>query len=274
MDDQWKIRVFGARGSCSMAGTMNSEYGTNTSCMAVEMPGTTVVFDAGSGLIRLGAEYRERSGPKRLDLFLSHVHIDHIIGLFGFPLFFHKDWEIHLYGEAWNGMSFDSQISKIMSPPYWPIGTDSFTAAVKLHEIRSEDCILLPGNTRMRICKGFHPDGSLMFRLDGDRKSIVYGLDCEINEEMEMRLPEFSREADVLIFDASYMPEDMPGHEGWGHSDWKCGLRIGEQASVKTVLMSHFSWEYTDEVLKTQEKKAEENSGKCVFAKEGMEIRV
>lgn len=257
-----------------MAGTINSEYGTKTSCTAVEMPETTVVFDAGSGLIRLGAEYKVRSGPKRLDLFMSHVHIDHMIGLFGFPLLFNKDWEIHLYGEEWNGMSFYSQLSRIMCPPYWPVRIEDFTAAVEFHEIRSGDCIILPGKTRMRILQGYHPNGSLLFRLDGDRKSIVYGLDCEIDDEMENRLSEFSKEADVLIFDASYLPEDLPGHKGWGHSDWESGLRIGERASVKTVLMSHFSWEYPDEVLKTQEKKAEVNSGMCVFAREGMEIRV
>lgn len=274
MEDRWMLRVYGARGSCPASGTVNSGYGSHTSCTAVELGDTTVVFDAGSGLTRLGYELKNRVRSGRLDIFMSHLHMDHLIGLFGFPLFFDPGWEIHLYGARQKKKEFYLQLSQIICPPYWPVGIEDFTAKVQIHEIQEGSVVKCCDDASVKVGKGFHPNDSLLFRLEGNGKSVVYGLDCEVNNEMEKELTRFSKDADVLVYDATYMPEDMPDHVGWGHSDWKSGIRIGENASVKTLLMTHFAWEYPDEVLMEQEKMAMKESNRCIFAREGMNMQI
>ena len=84
----------------------------------------------------------------------------------------------------------------------------------------------------------------------------------------------FSREAQLLIWDANFTEEDRKIHPGWGHSSWEQGLWLARESKVKMVLMTHFSREYTDECLRQQQKLAEGEDQICRFAKEGMVIRL
>lgn len=274
MEDKWKLQVLGTRGSYPMSAAEYTEFGGSTSCMAVELHDTVIVFDAGSGLMKLGQRLKGQKKKKRIDIFLSHMHMDHIIGLFGFPQFFEPDMEIHLYGEPRNGAGFKEQLERVMGPPYWPVGIDGFKARTVFHEIGPGEKVSLPGEISVSALRGNHPDESLLFRMEKGKKILVYGLDCEMDPSMERELQEFAKNAELLIFDANYLPKDLDGHEGWGHSTWEAGIRLARAAGVKRILMTHYSWEYTDEILKGQEKMAKHEYRECMFAREGMEITV
>ena len=58
---------------------------------------------------------------------------------------------------------------------------------------------------------------------------------------------------------------------GWGHSTWEQGIALRRASGAGTVLMTHYSWDYTDEFLRRQEKQAAIDGG-CLFAREGMVI--
>lgn len=83
-----KVRIWGCRGSLPTPGRETVGYGGNTSCVEVALEnGDVLVLDAGSGIRRLGLELLER-GIRRLDLLLTHLHLDHVEGLrFFAPLF-------------------------------------------------------------------------------------------------------------------------------------------------------------------------------------------
>ena len=129
MEKNVTLHVLGVRGSSPMASPEYMEYGGNTSCMAVDTEENTVIFDMGSGITNL------IDRKKRLDIFFSHVHLDHVIGLFGFGPLFDPEREIHIYGEAREGKSFQAQLRTIVGPPYWPVGFDYFPAKIQFHEI-------------------------------------------------------------------------------------------------------------------------------------------
>ena len=88
---------WGTRGSLACPGPETMRYGGNTPCVEVIGPaGTRLILDAGSGLRRLGANL-DRS-VKRVDILLTHLHLDHIIGLgFFWPLHV-PEMEVHLWG--------------------------------------------------------------------------------------------------------------------------------------------------------------------------------
>ena len=75
------IRFWGVRGSIPCPGPETIRYGGNTSCVEMRCGRRLLVFDGGSGLRPLGNVLVEGGRPVDLDLFYSHTHIDHILGL-------------------------------------------------------------------------------------------------------------------------------------------------------------------------------------------------
>ena len=75
-----RVTLWGTRGSLATPGPETVRYGGNTSCVEVRgADGTVLVLDAGTGIRRLGATLGPETG--RVDLLLTHLHMDHIQGL-------------------------------------------------------------------------------------------------------------------------------------------------------------------------------------------------
>ena len=263
METDGTVTVLGVRGSFPMTGREYLQYGGNTSCFLAELGGETVILDAGSGLTSLGKAVPLPGGRKYVHMLLSHPHIDHIMGLFPFPLFHDPAAEIFLYGD----MGLRSRLGAILGPPYWPLGLDDFRARVEVRELTPGARLPLGNGVAVSTLRGNHPGGSLLYRLEGSGKTLVYALDCELDEDMRAALARFAQNADLLIWDATFAPGDLK--KGWGHSTWQEGLALGGLADVKRVLMTHYFQTYSDRFLSEQENLAAADS-RCLFAKEGM----
>lgn len=271
MKQQWHITVWGVRGSAPRPAPDCLEYGGNTVCAALEHAGGTVILDAGTGLAFPGQSLAQQKDVKRLDLLISHFHIDHLMGLFSFAPLFRPELTVHLYG----GAGLGEALHTLVAPPYWPLGLRGFPARLEFHEIAPGDSFALEGLS-VSTMAGNHPGGSILYRLDGAGKRITYALDCETDERIFPALAEFARGSDLVIWDAGFAPGAL--RPGWGHSTWEQGLTLGRAAKAGRVLMTHYDWGYTDEFLHRQEQLAgqyEKQAGRndiCRFAKEGMVI--
>ncbi len=271
MDDTWKLTVWGVRGSAPAPEPDYAGYGGNTSCFSIERGDTVVVLDAGSGLAALGDELARRE-VRRVDILLSHLHLDHVMGLFIFPLLHDETAQIHLYGRPGLGWALDS----LAGPPFWPVGLAQCRAAVQVHEVRAGASFTLeaggaPGLT-VAAMEGNHPGGCCYYRLDWGGRSMVYALDCELEGDMDVRLARFARGVDVLIWDAGFFPERLV--RGWGHSTWEEGLAVGRAAQAGQVLMTHYGRKQSDQSVQEQERLAQRADSRIQFAREGMVIRL
>ncbi|MCI8304137.1 MAG: hypothetical protein HFF52_05855 [Lawsonibacter sp.] len=267
---RWTVAVWGTRGAVPMAAADFLEYGGNTSCISVDCGGELVVLDAGSGIIGLGEQLSRQNTPKKLHLLISHFHLDHITGLTGFRPLNDPTAEIHLYGEGRGSLSFQGLLEQILGPPYWPVGLRDFRSRVSFHEIAPGERFSLSNGLTVDTMRANHPNQSLIYRLEGEGRRIVYTLDCEMGDGMEARLAEFARNCGLLIWDANFAPADLI--RGWGHSTWEQGAAVGREAGAAMVLMTHFSHSYTDEFLREQERVAMAADCAVRFAREGMEI--
>ena len=94
-----QIKFWGVRGSTPTPQPENLRYGGNTSCVEVRgADGTVLVLDAGTGIRRLGAAL---SGTlRRVDLLLTHLHMDHLQGLGFFAPLYNPEMEVHIWGPA------------------------------------------------------------------------------------------------------------------------------------------------------------------------------
>lgn len=267
----WQVKLWGVRGSFPATGPEFAAYGGNTSCISVDCGDALVVLDAGSGLVPLGAELL-RQGRKRADILLSHLHLDHIMGLFPFAPRYDGTFALHLYGTP--GLA--GELTRLIGSPLWPVDLTGGGGRVYIHEVRADSPFSLaegaaPGLTVTALA-GNHPGGCLYYRLEGAGRSLVYALDCELSGDMAPRLTAFAQKADLLIWDAGFAPGAVK--PGWGHSTWAEGLALGQEADVKTVLMTHHSSGDTDGCLREQETLAAQADPRCQFAREGMVIEL
>lgn len=262
MEGRWRVTVWGVRGAFPQLDGATQDFGGNTTCLSVETGGGTVILDAGSGLSALGASWK----GKRLDILLTHLHLNHVMGLFSFPPVFDPGVAIHLYGR----IGFRQALETLIGPPYWPVGFRDFPAAITFHELHPGEAFVA-GGVKIDTMEGRHPNGCLYYRLRGADRSLVYALDCALDESLFPALAAFSKGTNLLIWDANFVTDDL--HPGWGHSTWEQGLALGRAAGVKEVLMTHYDRTYSSGFLSRQEVLAQQDV-KCRFAREGMVIAI
>lgn len=313
MESIWKVKVWGARGSMPVASAEFLGYGGNTACISLDRgEGQIIVFDAGSGLTQLGdslvsgAKKSIWTGRKKqAHILLSHLHMDHIIGLFSFKPFYEEDAQIHIYGQG-SGGKLKEQLERVFGLPYWPLGLADMRADIQIHEIGPGACFYLAGEegkgeekeragegagkeageengeaggmkkgmepVRIRTFKGNHPGQSLLYRLEQGDKSIVHALDCELDRETEEGLAGFARGCDLLLWDGTFTKEELERRKGWGHSCWEQGIGVRRAAGAAKIWVTHHSPNYTDTFLQEQEDLAKAADPACCFAREGMEL--
>lgn len=276
MNDGMEIIFWGTRGSMAAPYPDRMRYGGNTSCVSARWSGGLAVFDGGTGIRQLGMklmrEEKEDRGLniKELHIFISHLHLDHVSGLPFFPLLFMKDWKIHFYGEARTEYGFREDLNRSSKPPYWPISFEQAAAEVVWHEIQPGQCMELPGGARMYAMAADHPNGSVMYRLEADGGSVVYGLDCELTDRVRGPYEEFVRGCDLLVFDGMYTENEYPMVRGFGHSTWLQGVKMSKVCNVGTLCISHHDWGRTDDELDEMEIEMKKLEPRAVFAREGM----
>lgn len=271
MNETWKLTIWGVRGSFPAPDPDFLRYGGNTSCLSLDRGDTLVVLDAGSGLAALG-DRMVREGRRRADILLSHLHLDHVMGLFPFAPRYDRRCEIHLYGRP----GFAGELTHLIGSSLWPVDLADGRAHILFHEVWDGKPFLLaegaaPG-LRVTAMEGNHPGGCYYYRLEGGGRSLVYALDCELSGDMAPRLTDFARGTGLLVWDASLAAGDRK--PGWGHSTWEEGLSLGRAAGAERVLMTHYAREHTDVFLHSQELLAGQVDSRCIFAKEGTVIEL
>ncbi|MBO4390184.1 MAG: MBL fold metallo-hydrolase [Lachnospiraceae bacterium] len=258
-----KITVLGVRGSIPTDGADHLIYGGATACILVEADGQAIFLDAGSGIL-----VAPDTGSEQVSILLSHTHIDHILGLPLSPIML-SDRRIDLYCEARGGMSVREQLERLMSPPLWPVGPDEYQARLVIHDLK------LPMNIGAISVTGIesnHPGGSTIYRLSADGHSLVYATDYEHTAEKQRELIAFSRDTDLILYDAQYTEEEYARMKGFGHSTVEQGLTVLRESGAKSMLFVHHDPRHNDRKLAEMEQ--ELSDSRAAFARAGMVIEI
>src|SRR5664279_2917971 len=92
-----RVRFWGVRGSIACPGAETIRYGGNTPCIEVRCGERVLIFDAGTGLRPFGNALIKNKNIRDVDIFLTHCHLDHVVGLPFFAPFFAEGYNCLLY---------------------------------------------------------------------------------------------------------------------------------------------------------------------------------
>ncbi len=273
-----EIRFFGVRGSIASPGPDTVEFGGNTSCVEVRAGETRLVLDAGTGLRGLGHAMLAEKNPSGVEatVLLSHVHWDHIQGIPFFAPLYVPNTRLRMISGA-NGTPLAETLRRQMSAPVFPVDLRDVPAAMSFQELRDRQTIEI-GEARVTAVRLNHPDAVHAYRIDHGGRSIVYATDTEHYACVDRRLLALAQGADVLIYDAQYLPEEYAGERGpsrvgWGHSTYAAGVELAKAAGVDRLVLFHHDPTRTDEGVRAIEAKAAELFPDVVAAREGLVLQ-
>lgn len=277
------IRFWGVRGSIASPGESTARTGGNTSCVEVRCGERVIALDAGTGLRGLGdALMREavRTGKSvELTLLLSHLHWDHIQGLPFFAPIYVPGTRIHVAGPAAPELSLRDALAQQMRPPTFPVLFEDLPSHLETRALRHLSQLQL-GDVSVRAAKLNHPGGAVLaFRIDWCGRSVVYATDTEHYACVDPVLAKLAQGADVLIYDAQYLPEEYRGEVGmsrlgWGHSTYEAGAELAAAAGVGTLVLFHHDPTRDDAGVEALEARAQSLFPQTEAAREGRTLRL
>lgn len=273
-----KVTFYGTRGSTPTPDPDFIQFGGNTSCILVTFDsGRIVILDAGTGIRKLGddllaAPYEQY---KNIIIGLSHTHWDHIQG---FP-FFEPAYDrrrritIAICGKYREATDLESIFSMQMQRDYFPVPLDKMGARITFWQPEITDYVS-PDGINIVASRHNHPGYAYGYRIEELGKTLVYCTDVEHKDGIDPGVVALSKNADLLIHDAHFTPEELKVKKGWGHSSWEQAIEVAEQAGVKKLALFHHNPYHDDRFLLEMEKECKKRFPEAFLAREGAEIKV
>lgn len=309
MNEEFKVKFRGVRGSYPCANKKFMQYGGNTSCVEVRVGGHLIILDAGTGLIELGSELlkdhimsgshlKERK-PIEATMLLSHIHQDHIIGFTFFAPNHIPTTKLNVFGTSNYNEDLADELAQLLFTKTFPIDLGDIAANLNICDIDETECIILrhgsdpiikrvsedevkilPEDVIITSYKSYaHPqEGVVIYKIEYKGKSLVYATDKETYFGGDKKLANFARGCDLLIHDTQYTTEDyLNPHapkQGFGHSTFDMALECQDYCHAKKVIFFHFDPSYDDDKLNNIAKIYGDLADKADFAYEGLEINI
>ncbi|HTS60350.1 MAG TPA: MBL fold metallo-hydrolase [Terriglobales bacterium] len=250
-DDRFRLQVkfWGVRGSIATPQQENLGFGGNTTCIEVRLPNNEVVIiDGGTGLRYLGIALTLEQGnqPLFLRFLITHFHWDHIQGIPFFSPLYAPSNQVDFYSD-YPPEQLQRFLQGQMSCPYFPLAFERLAARRRMFQIQSEFRI---GDLRVHSFPLNHPQGATGYRLELNGAVVVHASDLEHGDKkLDTVLLDHAQNADLLIYDAQYTPEEYTGKKGWGHSTWLEAVRTAREAKVKKLILFHHDPSHGDQFM-------------------------
>jgi phosphoribosyl 1,2-cyclic phosphodiesterase len=244
-----QVRFWGVRGSIATPQRENLGFGGNTTCIEVRLPNNElVIIDGGTGLRCLGIALALECGTQPLSLrfLMTHFHWDHIQGIPFFAPLYEPSNKVDFYSH-YPVEQVKAFLEGQMSSPYFPVRYEHLAARKGVFQIPSE---LRLGDLRIHSFPLNHPQGATGYRLELKGAVIVHASDLEHGDKkLDKVLLDHAQNADILIYDAQYTPEEYASKKGWGHSTWLEAVRTAREANVKKLILFHHDPSHDDQFM-------------------------
>ena len=262
--DVWGNRyaLWGCRGSTPTPGARFLRAGGNTSCFAVTWGDEKYIFDAGSGIRELGAEIM--AGKRRkIHLFVTHTHWDHIQGFPFFTPAYVPGFDITIWGAELFGKDLKSVFRGQLDRDYFPVQMEDMNSNLVFRHLSTNPIVI--GDVKIWWEYAQHPGATVGYKIECGPYKIAWVPDNEFLQgytgapELLTRdnpfvtpyrkMIDFLSGADAVIHEAQYTAEEYPKKIGWGHSSVPNACLLMKFAGVKRWIITHFDPTHDDEFL-------------------------
>lgn len=245
-----KVRFLGTNG------WYDSKTG-NTICTLIETGNQYIILDAGNGLHKID-RYINKNKP--ISLFLSHFHLDHIIGLHILNKF-NFSQGIDIYGPKGLKKVFKLIINRPYSKPVKELKTK-----IRLCELNNKT--IKPGNIKFKKLK--HPVTCFGYRFHLENKVVTYCTDTGVCRN----LFDLAKGSDLLITECSYAVGQK--NRSWPHLNPGQAAAVAKSSGAKMLALVHFD---ADVYLNIKQRKNAERHARRVFrntfaANDGLSITI
>ena len=219
-------------------------FGGATSCVEIECgDGAFFICDMGSGLQQLGRDAMalcRRGREARFNIFLSHMHWDHIMGFPSFLPVMDDTATIVVHSCHDDAEQALRRQHEEMS---YPVPFDSLAAQINVVTLSPGQEVEVDG-LRVKPMRQDHPHGSFGYRFtDPAERRIVYSTDSEHridNMDREDAFAAFFRDADLVICDTMYsLAATNSSKEDWGHSSNVVAIDLCRLAGARRLALFH-----------------------------------
>jgi phosphoribosyl 1,2-cyclic phosphodiesterase len=247
-----KVTCWGTRGSIATPGPETARYGGNTTCLEVILDdGSCLIFDAGTGIRKLGGELLSRGAPVDVSLFLTHAHWDHIQGFPFFTPAYIPGNQLQIYGYYQGEKHIEDILISQMESIHFPVNFNAMQADINFHNVTERSCDI---NGATISCADInHPGGGVGYRIEADGAVLVFIPDNDLtpsdDEEIFQRMVSFCKEADLLFHDSQFTPEQYDRFPTWGHSNYQRSVKLAMIADVPRLGLFHHDPGHDDNLI-------------------------
>jgi phosphoribosyl 1,2-cyclic phosphodiesterase len=222
--------------------SLTHTFGGHTPCVEAVIPGDEYyVFDMGSGARPFGAHVLARQAGRNatVNVFMSHVHWDHIMG---FPFFgpaYVRGTRIRIHG-CHDILEHAFRLQQ--SPPCFPVTFAQLGAQIEFVKLEPDQPYRVNDVTVTPHLQ-LHGGDSYGYRFEHGGKCAIYSTDSEHKLENRAEaeaFAQFFRDADVVVFDAMYaLAEAISVKADWGHSSNIVGVELCQMARARHLVLFH-----------------------------------
>ncbi len=194
----------------------------HTACLMLPTEG--IVLDAGTALFRA----RDHIQTNSLDILLSHIHLDHVVGItFLFDTLYGKNVDrVSTYAEP---SKIDVLQNHLLHELLFPISPPTDFRPL------SESQVI--GNCQIRTCSTTHPGGSLAFRLDWKDRSMAYVTDTVAS--LDAPYLDLIQGVDLLVHECYFEDAAQDAALRTGHSWTTAVAEVARAADAGMLAVVH-----------------------------------
>ncbi len=247
-----QITCWGSRGSIPVSGKAYLKYGGDTTSLEIRTKsGDIIAVDAGTGIRRFGNKLVEENALD-INFLFTHAHWDHLMGFPFFKPLYSKNANFLMHGCPFHSQFVETILSTVMAPPNFPVKYADVKAQMTYEKACPQEFKI--GSVSVIPIPISHPNGGSGYKFIEDGKTFVFLTDNELGyrhaggRQFDDYV-EFVADADLLIHDSEYTPQEYQTFIEWGHSVYTDVLKLTRKAGVKKLGLFHINQERNDDQM-------------------------